>query len=89
MAVWVCASSETIWFPTLIGQKQGSLCVYGAQTGKFALQNGELSHPEPRPGLFSFRFFVQFGCSKPGKCGLVKFSVPKILHTQKNNLLFF
>ena len=25
MGVWVCASSETVWFPTLIGQKQGSL----------------------------------------------------------------
>ena len=26
MGVWVCVSSETVWFPTLIGQKQGSLC---------------------------------------------------------------
>ena len=25
MGVWVCVSSETVWFPTLIGQKQGSL----------------------------------------------------------------
>ena len=25
MGVWVCVSSETVWFSTLIGQKQGSL----------------------------------------------------------------
>ena len=29
MGVWVCVSSETVWFPTLIGQKQGSLRLIG------------------------------------------------------------
>ena len=28
MGVWVCVSSETVWFPTLIGQKQGSLAYW-------------------------------------------------------------
>ena len=28
MGVWVCVSSETVWFPTLIGQKQGSLSAH-------------------------------------------------------------
>ena len=32
MGVWVCVSSETVWFPTLIGQKQGSLRSTDAQT---------------------------------------------------------
>ena len=30
MGVWVCVSSETVWFSTLIGQNIGSLCHRGS-----------------------------------------------------------
>ena len=34
MGVGVCVSSETMWFPTLIGQKQGSLSAFDTSTPK-------------------------------------------------------
>ena len=37
MGVWVCVSSETVWFPTLIGQKQGGLRSYDTNWMKINL----------------------------------------------------
>ena len=42
MGVWVCVSSETVWFPTLIGQKQGSLAFCIGHQHQLQIKGNEL-----------------------------------------------
>ena len=52
MGVQVCVSSEMIWFPALIGQKQGSLRHFRAQSKRFTADSPRfMLHGEPEyPG---------------------------------------